>query len=96
MPARTLSERLQYLVDVTDVSAREISDLAGLTHSHVAILLSADRDRVEARTVAALAKVFGVSMDWLYSGLGGAPDIHDIMLALQAARTRHTRLKSTG
>lgn len=55
------------------LSARELDKLAGLTANHVQAIETGRRTRVEALTVAKIATVIGVSLDWLIRGKGRQP-----------------------
>ena len=94
---RTLSERLKWLRTTADnVSAREASKLAGLRQGHVALIESGERSGVAAETVRSLAAVFGVSMDWLFSGFGKAPDVAAVRAAVTRAQRRHAATGTEG
>ncbi len=63
-------ERLRSARMAKGLSARRLSLLAGLTPSHVATIEARTGSSPEARTLAAIAKVLGVSVDWLVTGAG--------------------------
>ncbi len=101
MPSDTLAERLRYLRKVAHMGARELDRLAGLREGHVYQLESRESgcERLEARTVQAVADVFGVKMEWLFSGRGRAPARDAIRLPVARARRvaqRESPRKKTG
>jgi transcriptional regulator with XRE-family HTH domain len=69
------------------LSARELDRLADLTAGHVSAI-EAGRSNVEIRTACELARVLGVSLDWLILGNGKAPNGKSIASAVRLARTR--------
>jgi hypothetical protein len=95
--SRALGKRLalvrSYAVDTDGaaLSAREISRIAGLVPTHVWALEVLGRPGVTADTVSRLAKVFGVSLDWLYGGVGTPPTRLEVARAVQRAQARHAR-----
>ena len=66
--------------------ARELDRLAGLHQGHVWAIESGHRPNIETDTCIALAKVLGVSLDWLLTGEGDAPDADAVRAAVQTAR----------
>jgi transcriptional regulator with XRE-family HTH domain len=56
------------------MSQRQLSDAAGLTKNHVALIESGRRPRIAQQTVSALARALGVSLDWLVDGQGSGPE----------------------
>lgn len=83
----SLASRLRTLREIAGVSAREASALSGLSPSHVA-LLETDRHRATTDTVAAIARAFGVSIDWLVTGNDKAPTARAVRASVDAARGR--------
>lgn len=82
----TTSERLAHarlLAD--DLSARELSSLAGLSDGLVALIESGVRG-IGGRSAVALGRVLGVSSDWLLAGIGDEPTARCVRRAVAAAR----------
>lgn len=71
------------------LSARELSTRAGLARSIVS-LFEAGKKGANAETVAKLADVLGVSMDWLYRGVGIQPSMRRIKTAVAAHALKPT------
>lgn len=84
----TLSARLRWSRDAAGISARTLSALTGLHRSHVSLIEGGEKASVDAGTLAKLADVLGVSMDWLYSGRGRRPSKAEIATAVARARRR--------
>ena len=92
-----LSDRLSDLVEIADgieptkATPWEISTLAGLAPSHVALILRRGAERrgagLSGKTAAALAKVLGCSTDWLLTGEGERPTPEAVRAAVERART---------
>lgn len=89
-----LPERLAAARQFAGLSARALDRLAGLGEGHVSMIESGRRPRIEAGTAEALARVLGLSLDWLLAGSGKAPRPKAIREAVAAARA--ARLESTG
>ena len=85
-----LPKQLKDLRKKSGISCREVARLAGLTEGHVS-QIERNNPRIEADTLASLARVFGVSLDFLYSGKGAAPTDRSLFAALAAATRRADR-----
>jgi transcriptional regulator with XRE-family HTH domain len=68
------------------LSAHELGRLAGLSPAHVSYIERSDVT-VNARTLQAIARVFGVTLDWLYLRKGRAPNAGSIARAVAAAKS---------
>jgi transcriptional regulator with XRE-family HTH domain len=83
------------------VTARELDRLTGLGEGHASMLEKRRRsDRIEARTIDRIARVFGCSMEWLFRGEGKAPTAKDVARPVLRARSELARsagnLRPTG
>lgn len=85
---QTLSDRLREARSFSSLSARELDRLAGIGQGHSALIESGQRPNVEAKTATALARVLGVSLDWLLMGRGRPPSDAAIRAAVAEARKR--------
>jgi ribosome-binding protein aMBF1 (putative translation factor) len=83
--SRSFAARLRELREEAGVSARRLSDLAGLAPSHVALIESEVRPNVEMATVTKLATVLGASLDWLVRGEGERPERAAVAAAVATA-----------
>ncbi len=68
-------------------AGREICRLAGLAESHSYLLEQRKHENVTAVTLIALARVYGVSLDWLALGRGEKPSPEDVKAAVDRARS---------
>lgn len=68
------------------MSARELSLLAGLSHGLVALIESGFVAQPSIGTSAAIARVLGVSLDWLINGIGDEPTVEQVCAAIERAR----------
>lgn len=84
-----LPERVAVLRKQGGVSASELSSLAGLSPAHVALIERGSRPNITVTTAMAIARVFGVSVEYLVAGEGPAPSPDDVVAAI--ARARETR-----
>ena len=83
--------RLAELRNAAELSARELSLLAGLSHSLVGLIESGHVETPTSATSAALARVLGCSLDWFISGVGSAPSARAVKLAVVRARAAETK-----
>lgn len=67
------------------LSARELDRLAEMTEGHTSLLESVVVN-VRTDTLAKLARVLGVSIDWLVTGECSPPLENVVLAAVQAAR----------
>lgn len=82
----TPSERLTHArLLAADLSARELSILAGLSDGLVALIESGVRG-IGGRSAVALSRVLGVSSDWLLAGIGDEPSCRVVRRSVAAAR----------
>jgi transcriptional regulator with XRE-family HTH domain len=89
-----LGERLQQLRlccgtrgEAGHLSARELDRLAGLSEGHTSLIEGMRNMRtVSYSTARALAKVFDVTTEYLFDGVGEPPSKLDVMLAVEKAR----------
>lgn len=80
------AERLRSTRELGEVPAYELAKLAGLSAAYVGHL---ERGRVKKPgmdAVASLARVLGVSIDYLVAGTGDPPTKDSVMSAIQSAR----------
>jgi transcriptional regulator with XRE-family HTH domain len=68
------------------MSARALDGLAGLQPGHTRIIETKDAGRVAAETIRKIANVFGVSLDWLFTGAGRRPSDARVRAAAERAR----------
>lgn len=82
-----MRERVTWARQRAQISARQLSRLAGLTSAHVSHI---ERGMMTPGTsvVTSLAEVLGCSLDWLVSGHGEPPTDERIAASVQAARER--------
>lgn len=78
--------RLQEARRLVDLSARELDRLAGTTPGHASLIESGVVSNVKLETAKGLARVLGVSLDWLVNGVGDPPSAESVQLAVDAAR----------
>ncbi len=85
-PLPDLAARLAYLREQAGLSQREASDLADLASSHVQAIEQRTRRSPSVDTVARLARLFGVTLDWLVFGCGEPPTAEATRAAVLQAR----------
>lgn len=74
----------------TTASQRELAELAGLSPSMVWQIESGTIAAPSGTTLAQLAEVLGVSLDWLIRGEGPDPQAEDVQAAVERARLRRS------
>lgn len=65
------------------LSTSALARLAGLVRTHVYLIESRKRTNFTIDTIAQLADVLGVSIDWLYAGKGLPPDRETVLAAVR-------------
>lgn len=88
-----LPERLRFLRTSAGLTFSSLDNLAGLRRGHSRVIEGGHRLRIEAQTVANLAEVFGVTMDWLYLGVGEDPTESEVRRAVERATARGPKPK---
>jgi transcriptional regulator with XRE-family HTH domain len=69
----TPGERLRWLRTTAGLTTRQLDWLAGLTSGHSTQIENAIIERVSARTMVDIGKVFGVTAEWILDGAGAPP-----------------------
>lgn len=84
----TFGARVRYLRELAQpaLSQRALDALADLHPGHVWQIEQGERDNTTAKTAVGIARVFGVSLDWLIAGAGPDPDVSTVIAAASAAR----------
>lgn len=77
---------MQRLRSMTGLSARAVSEAAGVAHPVVSYLEDGTRTDPRSSTMRALAETFGVSLDWLIRGEGPEPSPETVRAAVERAR----------
>jgi transcriptional regulator with XRE-family HTH domain len=84
----SLSSRIVRLREMAAISSRELDGMAGLRACHSRAIENGTKANVTSSTLNAIARVFGVSMDWLYEGQGTAPTPERVRASVSRARRR--------
>ncbi len=77
-----VASRLGWARSVSGLSAYALSNKAGLTPTHVALIESGRRQNIEVKTAKGLAAVLGIHWAWLLTGEGPRPTEAQIRNAL--------------
>lgn len=84
--AMSVSTRLKYARELGEISARDLSRLAGLpSEGHVSSLETSGHSPT-VDTLSKIATVLGLSLDWLGRGEGTAPTAEQVTRAIKRAR----------
>lgn len=87
MNLSTLGARLRHARSQTGMTLREVAtQIGGVSNPFISQLETGKVDDCSARTLAALADAYGVSIDWL---LGREPDHSAPLSALRSRATAH-------
>ena len=85
MRSVNISDRIMKLRGMVEgLSLRELSGLAELYQTHAALIENGRG--VSTETAVKLARVFGVTTDWLLTGEGKSPRRDDVRAAVKRAR----------
>lgn len=79
-----LAARLTWIRAASGLSAGALSDMAGLTRSHVALIESGAKKNIHMKTARCIAEVLGISWSWLLSGEGEPPTEMQIQKAVRS------------
>lgn len=79
-------ERLKQARTMAGLTGSELGKLAGLSGGVVSMIESGNRKDPSGSTVAALARVLGVTADWLLTGSEPDPTEEQVKAAVTAAR----------
>lgn len=94
MDTSSLRERVEHLLNqVSDLDAKELSLLAGLSPSHVGQLKRGEVESLHGDTAEKLARVTGASRSWLSFAEGKAPSKRAVQAAVAAARAARLSTK---
>jgi transcriptional regulator with XRE-family HTH domain len=86
-----LGDRLQKTRELAECTARELDRLAETAEGHASLIESGVVKNVTVETAAALAKVLGVSLDWLITGDGKSPSERAVRAAVEMARRERAK-----
>lgn len=65
-----VAERLRWVLDQLGISARDLSEKAQISPTHVSTILERGGSRTAGTTLAKIAKAAGISLRWLITGEG--------------------------
>ena len=71
------------------ISARLLDSLVGFSGSYCSRIENGEAENVGVRSLARIAAVFGVSIDWLVTGKGDGPVEADVVSSVGRARRKH-------
>ena len=83
----SIAERVRSAREASGLSQRSLSTLAGLSTGAVNLIESGDRESPAAATLAGIAGVLGITLDWLVSGIGDEPKAEAIRGAAARAQS---------
>jgi transcriptional regulator with XRE-family HTH domain len=83
-----LPGRLRFARSLAQLSASELTRLAGFSSMGYASCIESGAHGPSVRTAARVAEVLGLSLDWLIAGKGPEPDPDQVKEAVEAARAR--------
>lgn len=85
----SVAERVRTIRLRAGLSARELSELAGVSNAYVTLLESGRRSAPSHEIVSSIARVLGTTSDWLSQGIGPAPKASVTLAAIAKARRDH-------
>lgn len=68
------------------LSGRQLDELAGLAVGHSSAIEGGRRANLESSTSTRVARVLGLSLDWLLAGVGDEPSRDAVLAAVERAR----------
>jgi transcriptional regulator with XRE-family HTH domain len=91
----TLGDRLRQARELSGLSARALDRLAGLASAHSSHIERGVKKSISVDTAIGLARVLGISLDWLLTGAGDEPSFRRVADAVdQAEAIVEARAKS--
>lgn len=81
-----LPGRLTFARELAGLHLKELSLLAGLAQGHAGMVERGEMESPSIRTVALLAEVLGLSMDWIVLGRGKVPTARSVIAAVARFR----------
>ena len=66
----TLSERLQYILKLKDISQGELARQSGLTTAYISQLVTGKRTNMTVKTATAMGAAIRINPDWILTGKG--------------------------
>jgi transcriptional regulator with XRE-family HTH domain len=88
---RTLADRLAQARKVAEITRRELAHLANVAPTYPGQIELGQKENVGSRVLSELARVMGLSLDWLVDGKGSIPGACDIQEAIEKAKRRAKR-----
>lgn len=86
MTPDTIGKRLALARHFSGLTASALGVLAGLSTGTVGVIENGSRADPSSGSIGKLARVLGVSADWLINGTGEAPTEDDIRAAIKTAQ----------
>jgi transcriptional regulator with XRE-family HTH domain len=80
---------------MADISLRELGRLAGTSLAYPSLIESGVRPRVGSDVLVGLARVLGVTLDWLASGTGPEPQTEDVIAAVKRAQEEREQAEAS-
>ena len=93
MEHTTFRDRLCHLRDISGLRQAEISALCNLSDSAAGHLFTGRNDFPSAETALELARVFGVTTDYILRGYG-SPNADEVEAAVMVAVAQHPEIKA--
>jgi len=84
--SRGIGKRLEAARELAGISARELDKLIGVSPGYCSRIESGDRPDPGSMVSERIARVFGLSLDWLISGVGPSPTVRTVAAAVAKSR----------
>jgi transcriptional regulator with XRE-family HTH domain len=84
-----IGQRLRFARTAAGLSTRELAKLSGLTTGHPSLIEAGKRPAVSAKALADMARVLGISLDWLVNGSSPEPAEASIKAAVAVAKAAY-------
>ena len=81
LPYQGLARRLRHVVRGTGLDISSVGPLAGLGASHLSMIVRGKVKNPTFQTLHKICTTYGVSIEWLMTGVGKAPELSDIRAA---------------
>jgi transcriptional regulator with XRE-family HTH domain len=82
-----LRTRVRHLRSLSGLTASDLSELCGLSRTHLSLIENGSRSDPKGSTLSSIAKTLGVSVAYLIDGIGDEPTEAAVAAAVATARS---------
>lgn len=95
IPLTSLAMRVAFARELSGLTPRGLSVIAGLDPTHVRLIETGERPKLYGETLVMLARALGTTAEWLITGDGNPPTRDEVLAGVERARAAQS-LPATG